>query len=67
MLYIPGININLLSIIVLNYRGFLIYFENKKIRIINEKTSKIVVHNYIKDNLYKLIKSYVDRAFITYE
>ena len=62
-----GININLLSIIVLNYRDFLIYFENKKIRIINKKISKIVVYNYIKNNLYKLIKFYLDRAFITYK
>ena len=62
-----GINVNLLSIIVLDYRGFLIYFKNKKIRIINKRTSKIVVYNYIKDDLYKLIKSYLDRAFITYE
>ena len=62
-----GINVNLLSIIVLNYRGFLIYFENKKIRIIDERINKIVVYNYIKDGLYKLIKFYLDRAFITYE
>ena len=62
-----GINVNLLSIIVLNYKGFLIYFENKKIRIINKRISKIVVYNYIKNGLYKLIKFYVDRAFITYE
>ena len=63
----PGINVNLLSIIALNRRGFLIYFENKKIRIIDERTGKIVVYNHIKNSLYKLIKSYVDRAFITYE
>ena len=62
-----GINVNLLSIIVLNYRGFLIYFENKKIRIINERTNKIVAHSYIKNGLYKLIKFYVNRAFITYK
>ena len=67
MLYMPDINVNLLSIIVLNYRGFLIYFENKKIRIIDERIDKIVAYDYIKNDLYKLIKSYVDRAFITYE
>ena len=61
------INVNLLSIIVLDYRGFLIYFENKKIRIIDKRINKIVVYGYIKDGLYKLIKSYADRAFITYE
>ena len=63
----PGININLLSIIVLNYRGFLIYFKNKKIKIIDERTNKIVVYNHIKDGLYKLIKFYINRAFIIYE
>ena len=67
MLYIPGINVNLLSIIILNRRDFLIYFENKKIRIIDERTSKIIVYSYIKNDLYKLIKFYIDRAFITYE
>ena len=67
MLYMLGINVNLLSIIALNYRDFLIYFKNKKIRIIDERTSKIVAYNYIKDGLYKLIKFYLDRAFITYE
>ena len=67
MLYMLDINVNLLSIIALNYRGFLIYFENKKIRIIDERINKIVVYNYIKDGLYKLIKFYLDRAFITYE
>ena len=67
MLYMLGINVNLLFIIVLNYRDFLIYFENKKIRIIDKKTSKIVVYSYIKNDLYKLIKFYIDRAFITYE
>ena len=67
MLYILGINVNLLSIIVLNRRDFLIYFENKKIGIINERIDKIVVYNYIKNGLYKLIKFYLDRAFITYE
>ena len=61
------INVNLLSIIVLDYRGFLIYFENKKIRIIDKRISKIVAYSYIKDGLYKLIKFYVDRAFITYK
>ena len=63
----PGINVNLLSIIALDRRGFLIYFENKKIRIIDKRINKIVVYNHIKDGLYKLIKSYIDRAFITYE
>ena len=67
MLYILGINVNLLSIIVLYYRGFLIYFENKKIRIIDERIDKIVAYSYIKNSLYKLIKSYLDRVFITYE
>ena len=63
----PGIDVNLLSIIVLNRRDFLIYFENKKIGIINERIDKIVVYNYIKNGLYKLIKFYLDRAFITYK
>ena len=67
MLYILGIDVNLLSIIVLNRRDFLIYFENKKIRIIDKRISKIVAYSYIKDGLYKLIKFYVDRAFITYK
>ena len=67
MLYILDIDVNLLSIIALNRRDFLIYFKNKKIRIIDERTSKIVAYNYIKNGLYKLIKFYVDRAFITYE
>ena len=67
MLYMLGINVNLLSIIALDYRGFLIYFENKKVRIIDERTNKIITYNYIKNGLYKLIKSYVDRAFITYK
>ena len=61
------INVNLLSIIVLDYRDFLIYFENKKIRIIDKRTNKIIVYSYIKNGLYKLIKSYLDRAFITYK
>ena len=63
----PGINVNLLSIIALDRRDFLIYFENKKIRIIDKRTGKIVAYSYIKNGLYKLIKFYVDRAFITYE
>ena len=67
MLYMLDIDINLLFIIVLNRRDFLIYFGNKKIRIIDERISKIIVYSYIKDGLYKLIKFYVDRAFITYE
>ena len=67
MLYILGINVNLLSIIALNRRGFLIYFENKKVRIIDERIGKIVAHSYIKNDLYKLIKFYADRVFITYE
>ena len=62
-----GIDVNLLSIIVLDRRGFLIYFENKKVRIIDERTSKIIAYSYIKNGLYKLIKSYIDRAFVTYE
>ena len=62
-----GINVNLLSIIALDRRGFLIYFENKKIRIIDERTSKIVAYSHIKNGLYKLIKFHADRAFITYE
>ena len=62
-----GINVNLLSIIVLDYRGFLIYFGNKKIRIIDKRINKIIAYNYIKNSLYKLIKSYADRAFITYK
>ena len=62
-----GINVNLLSIIALNCRGFLFYFENKKIKIIDERIDKIVAYSYIKDSLYKLTKSYLDRAFITYE
>ena len=32
-----SINVNLLSIIVLINRDFLIFFENKKIKIINKK------------------------------
>ena len=65
MLYILGIDVNLLSIIALNRRGFLIYFENRKIRIIDKRIDKIVAYSYIKNDLYKLIKSRLDRAFMS--
>ncbi len=55
VLYISDIDVNLLFIMALNRRDFLVNFDNQKIQIINKRTNKIVVFKHAKNGLYELI------------
>ena len=56
ILYIPGIGGNLLSIITLDKKGFIVLFSNSYIKVIKLAIGGIVIKGYIRNNLYQLIK-----------
>ncbi len=63
VLYVSDIDINLLSIMTLNRRDFLVNFDNQKIQIIDKRTNKIVASKHAKNGLYELIDYQSKRAF----
>ena len=65
MLYISKISVNLLSIIILNRREFIVFFKSQKITIINQRTNSTITHKYAINDLYKLINNISNRAFIS--
>ena len=52
MLYILGIGGNLLSIIVLDKKEFIVLFSNSYIKVIKVTIDRIVVKDYIRNSLY---------------
>ena len=64
VLYILEIDINLLSIIILNYYKFLINFNNQSIKIIDKRINKIVIYKRAQNSLYELIIYILNRALI---
>ena len=65
VLYVPGIGGNLLSIIALDKKGFIVLFGNSFVKIIQKATSGIVVKGYVKNGLYQLTESQSNAAFIS--
>ena len=64
MLYISKININLLSIIALNRREFIIFFKSQRITITNQRINSTITHKCAINDLYKLTNSISNKAFI---
>ena len=65
VLYVPGMSVNLLSIIALDRRGFAEFFENQKIIITDQRTGTTVAHGCAVNGLYELTNSTSDRAFVS--
>ena len=64
VLYIPGMSVNLLSIL-LDRRGFTVFLEGQKIIITDQRTDTTVAHGGAVNGLYELTNSTSDRAFVS--
>ena len=65
VLYVPGMSVNLLSIIALDRRGFIVFFESQRVTITNQRTGSTIMYEYAINGLYKLTNSISDRAFVS--
>lgn len=65
VLYVPGIGGNLLSIMALDKKGFIVLFGDSYVRIIKSATGGIVAKGYARNSLYQLTESQSDTAFIS--
>ena len=65
VLYIPGIECNLLSIIALDRKGFETRFRDQGVKIISTTTNQVVARGGVCDGLYQLTESTSDKAFVT--
>ncbi len=63
VLYVPDIGVNLLSIMALDRRDFLVNFGNQEVQIIDKRTNEIVASGHAKNGLYELIDCQSERAF----
>ena len=61
----PGISVNLLSIIALNRREYIVIFEDQLVKIVDKYINKTIARDHVLDGLYKLTNYKSDRAFIT--
>ena len=65
VLYVPGMSVNLLSIIALDRRGFTVFFGSQKVTITDQRTGTAVAHGCAANGLYELTNSTSDRAFVS--
>ena len=65
VLYVPGMGGNLLSIIALDKKGFMVLFGDSCVKIIKSATGGIVAKGYARNGLYQLTESHSDAAFIS--
>ena len=67
VLYVPGISVNLLSIIALDRREYTVIFGGQSVKIVDKHINKTVARGYVSDGLYELTDCKSDRAFVTQE
>ena len=65
VLYVPGMGGNLLSIMALDKKGFMVLFGDSCVKIIKLATGGIVAKGYARNGLYQLTESQLDTAFIS--
>ena len=65
VLYVPGMSVNLLSIIALDRRGFTVFFGAQQVKIADSLTGKTIAQGRAVDGLYELTNSSSDRAFVS--
>ena len=66
VLYVSGINVNLLSIIALDRRGFLVTFGNQTVKVIDKRTNKVAALGRARNGLYELNDCTSNKAFVTH-
>ena len=67
VLYVPGISVNLLSIMALDRRGFHVTFGSQSVQIIDKQTNRTVASGRAKNGLYELNDSTSERVFVSQE
>lgn len=65
VLYVPGIGVNLLSIMALDRRGFLVNFGDQNVKIIDKRTAVTVALGQAVNGLYELTDCTSHRALVS--